>query len=249
MIRVPARGLSDAADGLGSISAYAGFLTIDDDLRRLLAAFSGASDAGPLVGTFALAPRRQFVECNLVKLAGLGGVRLCFVADEPEMAERPLVRALAERPYFRLYGAAAKGAEHGGAMLPLGSTLELSSHKGYALSLMVDTLCNLLTGMATGPERARQTGPGRPGMGHFLGALSIERFQPLNEFKRRMDENLRLLRSSARMEGCERIYTPGEREWLCEQERRAGGIPVHETTRAALAALAGELGLELPPAV
>src|SRR5439155_3322831 len=110
---------------------------------------------------------------------------------------------------------------------------------------MVETLCNLLTGMATGPERARGTGPGRPGIGHFLAALSIEPFQPLDEFRRRMDENLRLLRASARMEGCERIYTPGEREAECEQDRQANGIPVHRRTLIALNELAADVEAEL----
>ena len=62
----------------------------------------------------------------------------------------------------------------------------------------------------------------------------------LEEFKSRMDENLRLLRNSARMEGCERIYTAGEREWECEQDRRANGVPIHPNTIAALQKLASE---------
>jgi L-2-hydroxycarboxylate dehydrogenase (NAD+) len=132
-----------------------------------------------------------------------------------------------------------------GALLPLGSAPGLSSHKGYALSLVVESLCNILTGMATGPERARGAGQALRGSGHFLAALRVDLFQPLDEFRQRLDDNLRLLRSAARAEGCDRIYTPGEKEWECERERLAGGVPVHRQTHAALVALAAQL--EIPP--
>jgi LDH2 family malate/lactate/ureidoglycolate dehydrogenase len=134
-------------------------------------------------------------------------------------------------------------AANRGALLPLGSSLLLGSYKGYALSLIVETLCNLLTGAATGPERARRTGPAGGGTGHFCGALRIDHFQPVEEFKERLAANLRLLRTSAPQEGCERIYTPGELEAACERERRAEGIRVYEKTRAALVALGEELGV------
>jgi L-2-hydroxycarboxylate dehydrogenase (NAD+) len=137
-------------------------------------------------------------------------------------------------------------AANRGALLPLGSGLALSSHKGYALSLMVETLCNLLTGMATGPERARGVGPPAAGSGHFFAALRIDRFQPVAEFKRRLDENLCLLRASARAEGCDRIYTPGEIEWEREQDRLAHGIPVYHKTYDELFALATELEVAPP---
>ena len=142
-----------------------------------------------------------------------------------------------------------------GALLPLGGTLEMSSYKGYALSLIVETLCNLLTGMATGPERARRAGPGDPaspgssrGMGHFFAAIDVSAFQPLHEFQVRMDANLRLLRAARPAPGCDRIYTPGEMEWERERERLVDGVPVYYKNLAALEELAGELGLAGPAA-
>jgi L-2-hydroxycarboxylate dehydrogenase (NAD+) len=126
-----------------------------------------------------------------------------------------------------------------GALLPLGGSVELGGHKGFALGLMVETLCNLLSGMATGPERARTGGAG--GMGHFLMALRVDGAQSLDDFRDRMDANLRLLRESAPMEGVERLYTPGEIEWRKERDREANGVPLRPATVEALEALASEL--------
>jgi L-2-hydroxycarboxylate dehydrogenase (NAD+) len=137
----------------------------------------------------------------------------------------------------------ARAADVGGVLLPLGGALELGGHKGYALALMVETLCNVLSGMATGPERTRG-GTGTHGSGHFLMALRIEGFQSPDEFRRRMDENLRILRSSPPVEGVDRLYTPGEIEWRKEQERERTGIPVYGGTVEALHAAAAELGVE-----
>ncbi len=140
------------------------------------------------------------------------------------------------------------GAAQRGALLPLGSTLALGSYKGTALGLMVEVLCNLLTGMASSPERARRAAaPGAgSGTGHFFAALDIARFQPPDLFRRRLDANLRLLRTSAPAPGCDRIYTPGEIEWERERECLASGIPLDPKNHAALVELAGELGLAAP---
>lgn len=164
--------------------------------------------------------------------------------EEHAAAGRPVPTSWALDPDGRPTTDAA--AAHAGVLLPLGSTLELGSYKGYALSLMVETLCNVLTGMATGPERARAAGPTPPGTGQFFAALRADLTQPLAEFRERLDENLRILRRSAPAEGCDRIYTPGEKEWECEQDRLANGIPLAERDWEGLRGLAEELGIQLP---
>lgn len=136
-------------------------------------------------------------------------------------------------------------AAHAGALLPLGSSLALGSYKGYGLSLLVEVLCGVLTGMATGPERARNLpAAGEPdarGSGHFFAAIRIESFQPVDAFKARLDGNLALLRAAAPAEGCARVYTPGELEWERERDRLANGIPIYRKNFAALQELGEEL--------
>ncbi len=53
---------------------------------------------------------------------------------------------------------------------------------------------------------------------------------------------MRSLRSSRRIPGRERIYTPGEKEHLTKMERK--GAPISESLRAELAQMRDELGLK-----
>jgi LDH2 family malate/lactate/ureidoglycolate dehydrogenase len=133
-----------------------------------------------------------------------------------------------------------------GALLPLGGTLEMGAAKGFGLGLVVETLCNLLTGMATGPERARGEQEDRRGTGHFFAALRIDLFEPAEEFRRRMDRTLRILRESTPQAGIERVCVPGELEWQREREREAAGVPLLAGTIRSLRELAGELGVPGP---
>lgn len=138
----------------------------------------------------------------------------------------------------------AEAAERG-VLLPLGSTLDGGSYKGFALGLLVETLCGVLTGMATGPERARGIAEGASGtgLGHFFAAIRIDRFQPPDEFRRHLNRTLRLLRESRAAEGVERIYTPGELEWRREQACAAEGVPLDAATVEALNAAAGDFAV------
>jgi L-2-hydroxycarboxylate dehydrogenase (NAD+) len=127
-----------------------------------------------------------------------------------------------------------------GPLLPLGSDLLHSSHKGYALGLLVDLLCNVLVGLPGSPDRKRSGARG--GMGHCFIAFRIDRFRPAEEFRREVDRNLRLLRTSHLQEGVERIYTPGEIEHEKELEGRRIGVPVYYKVVDELRSLASETG-------
>ncbi len=128
-----------------------------------------------------------------------------------------------------------------GPLLPLGSDLLHSSHKGYALGLLVDLLCNVLAGLPGSPDRKRAGT--RAGMGHCFIAFRIDRFRPPEEFRREVDRNLRLLRAARRQEGIERIYTPGEIEHEKEQEGLRLGVPIYHKVVDDLQALAAETGV------
>jgi len=106
-------------------------------------------------------------------------------------------------------------------LLPLGSTRELGSHKGYGLSCMVDIMAGLLTGMGYGAV------PGRPNFGHYVAAYSIDAFTPVDEFKEQMDEWLQMMKSTKPAPGHERVLVAGQPEAEVEAVRRKEGIPFH----------------------
>jgi len=113
------------------------------------------------------------------------------------------------------------------ALLPLGGIgEELGGHKGYGLSLLVDILCACLTGADYGLHLSRFK-KGGYNLGHFLGAIKIELFRPLDEFKKTIDSMFKEIKSSKKFPGKERIYIAGEKEFEMENRRKKEGIPVH----------------------
>ena len=106
-------------------------------------------------------------------------------------------------------------------LLPLGSTRELGSHKGYGLAGMVDILAGVLTGFGFGAI------PGRPNFGHYVAAYSIEAFTEVDGFKEMMDEWLRMLKSTKPAPGHDRVLVAGQPEAEVEAVRRVEGIPLH----------------------
>jgi L-2-hydroxycarboxylate dehydrogenase (NAD+) len=138
----------------------------------------------------------------------------------------------------------------GGGILPLGgSGEELGGHKGYGLALLVDILCGVLAGAgyATGVYPKDETGHPLPAdIGHFFGALRVDGFRPLGDFRDSMDEIIRTLRNSAKASGKDRIFVHGEKEWEISDDRERHGIPLHPKVTEDLRALGEELGVPCP---
>ncbi|HKW61372.1 MAG TPA: Ldh family oxidoreductase [Candidatus Acidoferrum sp.] len=121
----------------------------------------------------------------------------------------------------------------GGAMLPLGSERERGGHKGYALAMMVDILCGPLSGANWGPFAPpfalRQEIPKRSvgkGIGHFFGAMRIDGFIDADEFKRQIDDYVRVFRATKPAPGTNGPLIPGDPEREAEQARRKRGVPL-----------------------
>ena len=108
----------------------------------------------------------------------------------------------------------------GGYILPVGGMKETGGHKGYGLMLLVDILTGVLSGAAVGATASKLSTSGaqseqvRPAgaaanTGHFFGALRIDGFRPVDEFKEEMDEMFRVIRSSEKLPGWDRVYVHG----------------------------------------
>jgi LDH2 family malate/lactate/ureidoglycolate dehydrogenase len=121
----------------------------------------------------------------------------------------------------------------GGAQLPLGSEKELGGHKGYALATMVDILCCVLSGANWGPFAPpfalRQGIPERSvgkGIGHFFGAMQIDGFIDKDQFKKQIDEWIRVFRKTKPAPGTSGPLIPGDPEREAEVIRSKEGIPL-----------------------
>src|SRR5574337_1002739 len=114
----------------------------------------------------------------------------------------------------------------GGGLLPLGGGGEaLSGHKAYGLV-----------------GNARKNGQPLPSnVGHFFGALAVDAFRPLAEFKQTMDDLIHILKDSQKAAGHDRIYIHGEKEFELEEERRRNGIPLHPEVVSALKQMAADV--------
>jgi len=138
----------------------------------------------------------------------------------------------------------------GGALLPLGSDVEHSSHKGYALGAIVDIFSGLLSGAnyapwvppfpAYVPVPAQQPGKG---IGHFFGAMRIDAFRPAEEFKQHMDAWIQGFRNCKTLPGENKVLVPGDPEREFESERKKNGIPLHTSVVAELNKLAEEFAI------
>ena len=135
-----------------------------------------------------------------------------------------------------------KDGFEGGALLPLGSSAELGSYKGYGLAVLVDILAGVLSGMGYSATLSEEDGK----MGHFFGAIRIDGFRPVDEFKAMMDDMLATLRATPPAPGKERVLVPGQIEHETKQERSRQGIPLHPEVLNGLKEQAQKLGVDSP---
>ena len=84
----------------------------------------------------------------------------------------------------------------------------------------------------------------RSNTGHFIIALDVTRFTPLETFKAEMDRQLRDLRTSKPLPGFDRVRLPGQQRHGRRADRLKNGVPMPRELMAQLDALAGELGVK-----
>lgn len=124
--------------------------------------------------------------------------------------------------------------KEGGALLPLGSSADMGSYKGYCLGAVVDIFSGVLSGANFGPwvppfATAGSTSERQPpvgeGTGHFFGAMRIDGFRPASEFKKDMDLWIQTFKNAPAVEG-KRVLIPGEPEMIAQRKREKEGIPL-----------------------
>ncbi len=140
----------------------------------------------------------------------------------------------------------------GGSLLTLGSDPEHGSHKGFGLSATVDILSAILSGANYGPWVPPFVGfldpPANPvgkGIGHFLGAMRVDGFRPLAEFKNHLDNWIERFKSAKPIHLGQLVIVPGEPEFAAEKERKIKGIPLPDSVVMDLNELALKLQIDV----
>jgi LDH2 family malate/lactate/ureidoglycolate dehydrogenase len=139
----------------------------------------------------------------------------------------------------------------GGSLLPLGSDKDHGSHKGFGLGATVDILSAVLSGANYGPWVppfvAFLDPPADPvgkGIGHFLGAMRVDGFRPVDDFKADMDNWIKRFKSASTIDPSQKVIIPGEPELEAYTERLKIGIPLVDAVADDLNEVAKKLGVE-----
>lgn len=123
-------------------------------------------------------------------------------------------------------------------LLPFGAV------KGSGLAIMNDILASVLPcGIAT-PHRKGDEFNGQRRGSHFVQAIDIKQFVDLDVFKAEIDHLWSTVRNARVREGFEKVYLPGEIEWLKKEAWYERGIPMHEQHVGSLNQVAEELSTD-----
>lgn len=126
-----------------------------------------------------------------------------------------------------------------------GMLLPFAGHKGYGFALMVEILAGVITGNALTKDI--------PGWYDFSNscpegfsfiAIDINSFMPIDNYKLRIDNLIRQIKSSSKSEGANRIYIPGEIENEIEERSKINGIILSKSTLISLKNLADDLKIK-----
>jgi LDH2 family malate/lactate/ureidoglycolate dehydrogenase len=138
----------------------------------------------------------------------------------------------------------------GGSLLPLGSDREHGSHKGFGLSATVDILSAVLSGANYGPWVPPFVSflepPAEPvglGIGHFIGAMRVDGFRPVDEFKAHLDNWIGRFKSASTVDPTQKVIIPGEPELEAMADRKKNGIPLVDEVVNDLNGLAERFGI------
>jgi ureidoglycolate dehydrogenase (NAD+) len=127
----------------------------------------------------------------------------------------------------------------------IGALMPMAGHKGYGIALLVEILTGVLGGGAFGRDVTSWVIGSLPvNQSHAFIAIDVAAFEPVAEFKQRMDTLIRQIRDAPKARGADRIYLPGEKEWEHREEALARGLDLPQDVRASLRGLAADLGMK-----
>ncbi len=127
-----------------------------------------------------------------------------------------------------------------------GMGVPIAEHKGYGLTLVMETLSGLLTGAKFCLDHNRETfrgGAQEHDLGHFFLAMSPEMFMSTDDFKGRVDRMIDDVKKSELAEGVKEVLLPGEPEMRSRERNLREGVPILPSTLKRLLDYKKEAGL------
>lgn len=109
--------------------------------------------------------------------------------------------------------------------------IPIGDYKGFGLSMIVDILCGLLTGMPVGKDVSKMFGDDevlkqKRYLGQFYSAYRIDTFISKELFKERLQNLANILRKEPAFNPTNSVMIPGDPEKRIMQERLYNGIPI-----------------------
>jgi len=128
------------------------------------------------------------------------------------------------------------------------SAVPMAGAKGYGVSVFIELTCSALTGMPFGPHIVRKfdNWQQQAALGHYVQAIDIEAFMPLDAFRRNVDEMFAELKACPTAPGFDEVLLPGEPELRTQARRERDGCPIPSEVHQLLSDLGAELGVEFP---
>src|ERR1700761_7239535 len=203
-------------------------------------------NAGPVVAPFGGAGRA--LGTNPFAWAAPGGPRGPLVVDfsTAGVAEGKLKLAAADgRPIAPglIVDAEGRPSTNADDFYAGGGPLPFGGHKGSGMSVMIELLGGLLTGMGTAPTPSYGGGNGAVMMAMRVGA-----FTPADSYAAGAEEFREQLVTAGRGAAPGPVLLPGEIETRTRQERLRDGIPVSPAVLASIYAVTDPLGVARPAA-
>lgn len=124
-------------------------------------------------------------------------------------------------------------------LAPLGSSPEMSSHKGYGLAVAVEILSSILPGVSALPGESPRQGE----VGHFFLAIDPQQFRAAGEFEAALDGLIDRLHSCPPLDPAQPVLVAGDPERQAYAERVRDGIPLARAVVEDLRAIAHASGV------
>jgi LDH2 family malate/lactate/ureidoglycolate dehydrogenase len=129
-----------------------------------------------------------------------------------------------------------------------GMLLPAAGPKGFGLALMIDLMCGLLAGGATGQKVKPLYGdPSVPyDCSHLFIAIDVAHFCDVSWFRSEASAAAERIRNGMRAPGVTQLFTPGEPEWR-RSERARGQVTLEPTVAGNLIKIAKALRVSAEP--